>query len=156
MVRVAPPRWRHQKMARLCALFGLSLVAACGREGGPSVDGPDWPERPPDGLVIGERRIEALIQCYKLIVLAQERFSGATPTNDGVAGTLVVARRMIEDRVVGDLASGADKMRLNEKIESDLQRLMDDKPYGSKGIILEGARYCAGLEQRDAWRGMRP
>ena len=144
------------RKAWIGALIGLTLVAACGREGGRPVDGPDWPVRPPDGLVISGRRIEALIQCYKLIVLAQERFSGTGPNKDGVASTLIGARRMIEDRMVGDLTAGADKMRLNEKIGSDLQRLMDDKPYGSTAIILEGARYCAGLEQRDAWRGMRP
>lgn len=138
------------------ALIASAMVAACARQDGASTDRPVWPERPPDGLVIGERRIEALILCYKLIVLAQRRSSGTGPNTDGVAGTLVEARRMIEDRMVGDLTAGADKMHLNEKIDADLQRLMSDKPYGSTTIILEGARYCAGLEQRDAWRGMRP
>lgn len=94
-----------------------------------------------------------MLQAYRVGAGA---FSGTGPNKDGVASTLIGARLMIEDRMVGDLTAGADKMRLNEKIGSDLQRLMDDKPYGSAAIILEGARYCAGLEQRDAWRGMRP
>lgn len=142
-------------MPRLIMLAAVVLLTACS----PNTERSKatvWPDRPPAGLSISERKIEALIKCYKIIILTQNRYSGTGAKSDGVAATLEPARRMIEDRVVGDLTPGIEKMRVNERVESDLQQLLSDKPYGSAEILLEGARYCAGLEQRDAWREMRP
>lgn len=137
-------------------LASLVLLAACSLDTERSGKAKSWPDRPPAGLSISEGKIEALIQCYKIIILAQDRYSGTGAKSDGVAATLEPARRMIEDRVVGDLTPGGEKMRVNEKIDSQLRQLLSDQPYGSAEILLEGARYCAGLEQRNAWREMRP
>jgi hypothetical protein len=143
-------------MRQLILFFGVVLLSACGSNSDRSIGETRWPDRPPAGLSISDRKIEALIQCYKIIILAQDRYSGVGAKGDGVAATLSPARRMIEDRVVGDLTQGREKMRVNEKVESELQQLLRDKPYGSAEILLEGARYCAGLEERNAWREMQP
>jgi|DEB19_MinimDraft_3_1074340.scaffolds.fasta_scaffold01127_8 hypothetical protein len=143
-------------MLRLMMFVGVVLLSACGSNSDRSTAERRWPDQPPAGLSMSDRKIEALIQCYKIIILAQDRYSGVGAQRDGVAATLSPARRMIEDRVIGDLTPGGDKMRVNEKVESDLQQLLRDKPYGSAEILLEGARYCAGLEERNAWREMRP
>jgi len=150
-------------MRCVVTLFGVILLAACGSNSDRSAEKMPWPDRPPQGLSISDRKVEALIQCYKIIILAQNRFSavgaragaGAGAGGNGVAATLDPARRMIEDRVVGDLTPGIEKMRVNEKVDAELQQLLRDKPYGSGEILLDGARYCAGLEQRDAWQRMR-
>ena len=88
--------------------------------------------------------------------LTRQRYSGIGPITDGVVAQLEPTRRIIEDRVVGDLTPGIEKMHLNVQIEGSLQQLLRDKPYGSAEIVLEGARYCAGLEARNAWRYLRP
>lgn len=141
---------------RLGALASIALLAACDSSSGRSTDSTSWPDRPPAELKISDRKIEALIQCYKIILLTQDRLSGSGAKHDGVAATLGPARQMIEDRLVGDLTVGAEKMRINERVEADLQQLLRDKPYGSADLLLGGARYCAGLEQKNAWRDMRP
>jgi len=134
----------------LAPLLAL-LAAGCS----PSPDAiENWPGQPPAEFKISERKIEALIQCYKIVVMVQDRNSGAGRNTEGIATRLSTAKNMIEDRLIGDLTDGAEKMRLNEKIDMQLQGLLRDKPYGSEEILRDAAGYCAGLEARDAWREM--
>ena len=135
------------------ALGTLLTLLAAGCSPGPNA-AENWPRQPPAEIKISERKIEALIQCYKILVMVQDRNSGNGRNTEGIAARLTPAKNMIEDRLIGDLTDGAEKMRLNEKIDMQLQRLLRDKPYGSAEILRDAAGYCAGLEARDAWREM--
>lgn len=140
---------------RWMVVAAMSSLVACTQKTDPN-EAIAWPAQPPVELKISDRKIEALIQCYKIMILARDHYSGTGAKSDGIAASLSPALQMVEDRLVGDLTTGADKMRINEKIEAQIQQLIADQPYGSAKILLDGARYCAGLEQRDAWRDMKP
>lgn len=150
--RVARIVWPRRR-AWLAVVGGWLALLAAGCS--PKPDSADaWPRQPPAELRISERKIEALIQCYKIVLLVQEQNSGTGRKTPGIASRLATAKDMIEDRLIGDLTDGAEKMRLNEKIDAQLQALLRDKPYGSTQILSDAAGYCAGLEARDAWREM--
>jgi len=132
------------------AIFGL--VAGCTREPAPTKSAQEFDARKPT-LQFGERRIEVLIACYKAILLTQEKYGGGVINSQstGIAAALEPARRMIEQRLVGDLTEGAEKMRINERIEASIDALVRDKPYASTEVLLNTARRCSDFETRNAW-----
>ncbi|MFM2109257.1 MAG: hypothetical protein RLZZ372_181 [Pseudomonadota bacterium] len=132
------------------AIFGL--VAGCTREAAPTKSAEEFDARKPT-LQFGERRIEVLIACYKAILLTQEKYGGGVINSQstGIAAALEPARRMIEQRLVGDLTEGAEKMRINERIEASIDALVRDKPYASTEVLLNTARRCSDFETRNAW-----
>jgi hypothetical protein len=133
-------------------LVALS-VAGCGsRSETPARD----PATAPATIDLGARRIEGLIACYKVIILAQRRFSGTGSTHDGIAGGLEASRRNIEARLIGDLTDGRQKARLGEQIEARLQALLEAKPYTSGDMLRETARLCADRDRQDAWSRLPP
>jgi len=58
---------------------------------------------------------------------------------------------MIEQRLVGDLTDGAEKMRINERIEASIDALVRERPYASTEVLLNTARRCVDLETQNAW-----
>lgn len=100
---------------------------------------------------LGASRLEALVVCYKVIILTQQRNSGSGTRHDGIAGSLAVPRRSIEDRLIGDLTEGRQKARVASLVEERLQSLLANKPYTVNELLLNTARKCADLEQRNGW-----
>lgn len=138
--------------AALSLVAIASLVVSCDRgQHSAEVTGGSSPEKPT--LELGKRRIEALIVCYKAILLVQQKYGGIGSNSkfDGIRSTLEPSRRIIEQRLIGDLTNGAEKMRINERIQSDIDTLMIEKPYTSTNVLLNTAHRCAKLERQNGW-----
>jgi hypothetical protein len=104
-----------------------------------------------DVIDLGDTRLEALIVCYKVIILTQQRYSGSGSQHDGIAGALAVPRRNIEDRLIGDLTEGRQKARVASLVEKRLQSLLESKPYTVNELLLNTAQKCSDLEQHNGW-----
>jgi hypothetical protein len=104
-----------------------------------------------DVIDLGATRLEALIVCYKVIILTQQRYSGSGVQHDGIAGALAVPKRSIEDRLIGDLTEGRQKARVASQVEERLQSLIESKPYTVDELLLNTAQKCSDLEQRNGW-----
>jgi len=142
----------YRVLVAMVMLVGICLAAGCGRERAPPQTSTKSKTDKPT-LPFGERRIEVLITCYKAIMLTQEKYgSRAVPTeSSGLAASLEPARRMIEQRLVGDLTGGAEKVRINERIEASIDSLVKAQPYASTEVLFNTARRCADLETQNAW-----
>ncbi|MBM4212694.1 MAG: hypothetical protein FJ179_03135 [Gammaproteobacteria bacterium] len=142
----------YRVLVAMVMLGGNCLAAGCGREQAPAqTSTPSKTDKPT--LPFGERRIELLITCYKAIMLTQEKYGSraAHTESSGLAASLEPWRRMIEQRLVGDLTDGAEKMRINERIEASIDALVKAQPYASTEVLLNTARRCADLETQNAW-----
>lgn len=142
--------------AVLLLLAISALVASCDRDL-PPVEASSGSSLEKPTLEFGERRVEVLIVCYKAIVLVQQKYggSGSNPKFDGIRSALEPSRRIIEQRLISDLTNGAEKMRINERIQADIDGLMRDKPYTSTEVLLNTAQRCADLEKQNAWGVLR-
>ncbi|MBM4233960.1 MAG: hypothetical protein FJ160_07240 [Gammaproteobacteria bacterium] len=136
----------------LLMLVGVGLAAGCGRDQVPAPRSAEYKTDRPT-LRFGERRIEVLITCYKAIVLTQEKYGSgaANAESSGLGASLAPSLRMIEQRLVGDLTDGAEKMRINERIEASIDALVRERPYASTEVLLNTARRCVDLETQNAW-----
>ena len=135
-----------------CTILLLAAVAVSGCSAGSNGSTPP-PETTAarDVIDLGATRLEALIVCYKVVILTQQRYSGSGTQHDGIAGTLAAPRRSIEDRLIGDLTEGRQKARVASLVEERLQSLLESKPYTVNELLLNTARKCADLEQRNGW-----
>ena len=134
----------------LVSALVLGWLTACQPEA-PKPQGPPLQGGLGETLHLGNRRIDALITCYKVIILAQDRYGGTGAPHDGIAGSLEAARSRIEARLVANLTAGAEKARANERIELQLQSLLEAKPYTSSQLLLDTARACAERERKNTW-----
>ncbi len=142
----------YRIFAMMVVLVVVGLAAGCGNEPAPTKSAEEFDARKPT-LQFGERRIEVLIACYKAILLTQEKYgsAGSKAESSGLAAGLEPARRMIEQRLVGDLTESAEKMRINKRVEATIDALVREKPYASTEVLLNSAQRCARLETQDAW-----
>mgnify|MGYP006282093991 CR=1 FL=1 len=140
---------------RSCALLVLVAIAASGCSAASNGSAPVPQATVGKNLIdLGTTRLEALVVCYKVIILTQQRYSGSGSQHDGIAGALAAPRRSIEDRLIGDLTEGRQKARVASVVEERLQSLIESKPYTVNELLLNTARQCADVEQRNGWAEM--
>lgn len=114
------------------------------------------PRRWGETMPLDGDRLEVLITCFKAVTLAQQRHSGMGEKTGRIGKGLERARVAIEARVVSDFNRGDEKMRINARVEERLQKLLQEREYGSTQVLLDTAYACADFERRNAWESMRP
>lgn len=137
------PNWAVMLLAAVVAI-------GCDASNKESVSAPQA-NVPKEEIDLGATRLEALIVCYKVIILTQQRYSGSGTQHNGIAGSLAAPKQSIEYRLIGDLTDGRQKARAAALVEQRLQSLLESKPYTANDLLLNTARKCADLEQRNGW-----
>lgn len=152
-MNLPPEAGRGRRLPPLLIMLAGAAVSGCQPQN-QALPGTAASAAVPTLIDIGNRRIDALVTCYKVIILAQQRYSGTGATHDGIAGTLEGPRRTIEDRLIGNLTDTTEKIRVNERIEAALQSLLRQHPYTANELLLNTANKCAELNKRNAWAAM--
>ena len=91
------------------------------------------PRRWGETMPLDGDRLEVLITCFKAVTLAQQRHSGM-------------------GEKTGRIGKGLEHARVEER----LQKLLQEREYGSTQVLLDTAYACADFERRNAWESMRP